>query len=139
MSDQGPIVVELAARGAGFKVFTEILPKITGIDTVQCSIEMALGKSPNINTSEAFLCASLVFIPPLIGRLKHVSGVNEARCMSSIYEVKMHKKIGDVLRPLRSGADRAGHVLAFDKDALKCINSAKRALNMIKLEVEELR
>ena len=54
LSDQGPIVVELAARGAGFKVFTEILPKITGIDTVQCSIEMALGKSPNINTSEAF-------------------------------------------------------------------------------------
>lgn len=135
MSSDGPVIVELAARGAGFRVFTEILPMITGIDTIQCSLECALGKATSLVNGKYLLSASLIFISPKEGLLRGINGIKEAISMDSIYEVEIYKKVGDRLCSLRSGSDRLGHILAFDVDPEKCRNSATQALNMIKVDV----
>ncbi len=135
-SAKGPMVVELAARGAGFKVFTEILPKIKGISTTRASIQAALGVKPDLTLNNIGSAASLTFIDPVPGLLKAVHGIKAARALPGVEEVAIYVRPGQRLQPLRSGADRAGHILVYDPDPGTCRETAREALAMIRLEVE---
>lgn len=132
----GPMVVELAARGAGFKVFTEILPKVTGLSTARASIDAALGKSPGLEVKSRGSAASLIFLDPVPGVLKAVVGLDGACALPGVAEVVLYVRPGQLLNPLRSGADRAGHILVYDQDAAACRATARKALGLIQLEVE---
>ncbi len=132
-SPEGPMIVELAARGAGFKVFTEMLPRVTGISTARASIQAALGQEPELQRQHEGHGASLVFIDPVPGEFLHAEGVEEARALPGIREVALYPKAGDVLRELRSGSDRAGHILAYAPDPAACRATAQAALDQIHL------
>lgn len=133
----GPVLIELAARGAGFKVFTEILPSITGKSMVQASIDTALGKQPDLKRKASELtAASLVFISPVDGVLKSVRGLEAASALSGVEEVVLYTKLGQRMNPLRSGSDRAGHVIVYNKDPAICRSTAHEAIKLIQLDVE---
>lgn len=130
-SDDDLYVVELAARGAGFKVFSEILPEVTGVNTSQVAIEYALGKTPNIQP-KGVRCATLRFLHGHNGTLHSITGLDAARSIPGVSEVEIYAQPGDTIRELRSGADRIGHVLTYSTsiddsnqaslDALQTIN-----------------
>jgi biotin carboxylase len=105
MTADGPHLVEVAARGAGFHVFSEIAPWVTGVDTVSAQIDLAYGLRP---AAEGRLerAAILDFprVPP--GRITAISGVDEIHAHPGIMFFELFRKVGDVVGPLRSGADR---------------------------------
>lgn len=134
-SPQGPMIVELAARGAGFKVFTEMLPKVTGLSTARASIQAALGRRPDLEAKGNSMAASLVFIDPVPGVFQTATGVDKARALPGVSEVVIYAKQGQRLNELRSGSDRAGHVLVYGEDAATCRSMADNALSLIQLNV----
>jgi biotin carboxylase len=133
---RGPMIVELAARGAGFKVFTEMLPRVTGLSTARASIEAALGKLATLTFKPEASAASLVFIDPVPGLFKAAHGLEDARALPGVAEAVLYTHPGQKMNLLRSGSDRAGHILVYDQDASRCRTTAQKALDLIRLEVE---
>lgn len=136
-SPQGPMIVELAARGAGFKVFTEMLPRVTGISTALASVTASLGEAPDLTPKHAGMAASLVFIDPVPGIFRAAHGVDAARALPGVSEVVIYPVPGQRMNELRSGSDRAGHVLAYGADAATCQSTARQALATIRLETAD--
>lgn len=135
-SDKGPVVVELAARGAGFRVFTNILPYVTGIDTIDVQLRLALGESINIAVKEPLKGAVITFLSPIPGRLKCVNGIDEARQVLGVQEVEVYIKPGEIMGKLTCGADRIGHMIVFGENREDADSRARLAMSLIKLEVE---
>jgi biotin carboxylase len=134
-SPDGPMIVELAARGAGFKVFTEMLPRVTGLSTATASVQAGLGKDPNLQSQHPGEAASLVFIDPKPGTFVRAEGLDEARAFPGVSEVVIYPKAGQQLHALRSGSDRAGHILVYAPDALTCRATAEAAQAQIHVVV----
>jgi biotin carboxylase len=133
MSPRGPMIVELAARGAGFKVFTKILPRVTGISTAIASVQSCLGHEPDLRPGSFTQAASLVFIDPVPGTFAAAEGLDSARALPGISEIDIYPQPGQKLNSLRSGSDRAGHILAYASDAPTCRRTAQQALDQIHL------
>ena len=133
MSPQGPMIVEVAARGAGFKVFTEMLPRVTGISIALASVQACLGHEPDLSNGSVTKAASLVFIDPVPGTFVAVEGVEIGRALPGISEIVIYPKPGQIMNPLRSGLDRAGHILAYAADVSTCRRTVLQALDLIHL------
>ena len=135
MTSEGPKMVELAARGPGFKVFTEIIPYVTGVDVVEGVIKLALGEEPDLNTTTN-RGAVLKFIGAKPGRIKEIKGLNTIKNIKGIYDFEIYLNINDEVRPLTCGDDRIGHIIAFSDtrdNALKIIEMVEKVL---RIEVE---
>jgi len=111
MTSEGPIPVELAARGPGFKVFTDILPIITGVDLLKAHIDVALGNLLDL-TFDQKMSAAIRFFSATDGSVKDVKGIEEVKLMPGIHDIEIYVKEGDKVKSLTSGADRIGHVIA---------------------------
>jgi biotin carboxylase len=109
---QGPKMVELAARGPGFKVFTTMIPWSGGVDVVSEFVKIAIGEIPDIRMSLS-RGAVLVFPQAKPGKVVSVKGVDAACAVPNIVDLKIYVKPGDTIYPLRSGADRIGHIIAL--------------------------
>lgn len=114
-SKMGPMVVEIAARGAGFKVFTEIIPLLTDVDTVDIQIKMALGLNVSINEGYKYLKRGAVinFFSSNGGVFEGVDGIDKARSRVGVKEISIYPSPGDYVERLRCGADRIGHLIAY--------------------------
>lgn len=135
-SNKGPIVVELAARGAGFRVFTNILPHVTGIDTVDVQLRLALGETVVISAKEPLKGAVIAFLSPKPGKLKFIEGLDQAREVPGVQEAEVYIETGAVMGKLKCGADRIGHLIVFGENRQEAEEHAMLALSLIKLGVE---
>lgn len=135
LTPDGPRVVELAARGAGFHVYSGILPHVTGVDTLGAVISAACGQAPNLRVSK-LKGAVLRFFPVTAGVVRSVEGLAETRALAGVYDADCYVKPGDVLAGLRSGADRIGHVIAFGDDRAAATVTANRAQEMLKVHAD---
>ena len=132
-SPHGPMVVELAARGAGAKIFTDILPRVAGLSTARATVQTSLGETPDLRCAAAGTAASLVFVDPLPGIFQRADGVERARAVRGVAEVEIYLRAGDTMNQLRSGADRVGHVIAYDPDPARCRAAALEARALIRV------
>lgn len=132
VTPQGPMMVELAARGPGFKVFTGMLPWVTGIDGVGELIRLSVG-APTGFTSPQARGAVLRFPEVAPGRVARIAGVEAARSIRGVTELEIYCLEGDTIRPLASGADRIGHIIALAETrraALTAVSAAEAALTI---------
>lgn len=135
-SVRGPVVVELAARGAGFRVFTNILPYVTGLDTVNVQLQSALGMPVQIEPKVSPRGAAIIFLSPTPGKLKSVEGLDKARAVQGVQEAEVYIQPGTVMGELKCGADRIGHLIVFAENRQEVERRASQALSLIKIEVE---
>jgi len=130
VTDSDVKVVELAARGAGFRVFTDMVPWVTGVDTLEQLIKLSVGKEPDFTVTQS-RAAILRFPEAESGVVTSVSGVEIARHLPGIFDLEIYVKPGDVVRPLTSGSDRVGHIIAMAgtrADALAITRQAEQSI-----------
>lgn len=135
IAKNGPILVEFAARGAGFNVFDIILPHVSGIDTVHSQIKQCLGQRPVFN--ELILkAAHLVFISSDIdGVIKRIHGEEKIKEIADITKYRLFFKEGDSVKKLSSGSDRLGYLLSLTEDLSSCRKAIDLAKEYLKLEI----
>jgi biotin carboxylase len=135
VTPKGPMMVELAARGPGFKVFTEMIPWVTGIDTVRELIRLSVGETPNF--SNPLQRGAVLRFPEVApGRVRHISGVESARSIPSITDLEVYCREGDIVRPLTSGADRVGHIIAMAETRAAAHAAVRESEQLIHIHTE---
>lgn len=135
LANDGPIMVEVAARGAGFNVFTKILPFVTGIDTIDFQIKLSVGDKINLKQfiRSNLKGASIHFLSPVPGIFKCLKNYEKLIKNESINELKIYIKDGDEMNLLRSGADRIGHLLVFSDNRKDAETKSKEIINQLKV------
>ena len=136
MTDRGPMLVEVAARGGGFGIFSDIVPFVSGVDIVKECIKIAMGYEVNIS-SKYSRAAVLRFFSFPQGKIKKITGLQEARKIKGIYLIELAARAGERVKPITSDGSRHGHIVAFAETREEAICRADLAEATIKFEIAE--
>jgi biotin carboxylase len=128
-------IVETAARGAGFNVFTTMLPLVSGVDPVEATIRMALGEHPTVAPTEN-RSAILSFFNVSPGVLRRVAGLERARRLPGVIEIVVTIEPGDRIHTYRSGDDRIGYFIVHGDTRDEAESLARRVLKNVRFEVD---
>ena len=134
ITPEGPKVVEMAARGPGFKVFTEIIPFVTGVDVLAAQIQLPFVKDITLKPVLPLKGACIRFFAGKDGTVRRVSGVEKAGKLPGVYDLQVYVKTGDRAKELTSGPDRLGHVITFADSRARACEIADRVFSMVHIE-----
>ena len=133
----GPQVIEVAARlGGGHDA--ELVHTALGVDLNGLAIDAALGEpiwSAALQTVPQVGGAVVRFLVPPEGVLQEVEGVEEARAIEGVQDVRIYRELGHVFGPFQRGADRAGAVLATGESREEALDRADEAARLIRFKV----
>ncbi|MFC2076592.1 ATP-grasp domain-containing protein [candidate division KSB1 bacterium] len=114
ITPDGPRIGEITVRLSGGYHCQHTTYLATGMNNVRAAIDIALGQEP----SERDLIpvwhryAGERALLPGYGRIKSISGYDEAERIRGVKKLFCHVKPGDVLKPLTSNMGKAGNVVA---------------------------
>lgn len=136
VTPKGPMMVELAARGPGFKVFTDMIPWSSGIDVLANLIALSLGEATSF-PAPLERGSVLLFPPARPGRVRAVTGVEAGRAVPHVVDLEIYVKPGESVRLLTSGSDRVGHIIALADTREAAETAARTAERAVTIAVEE--
>ena len=138
LGPDGPVVMEVAARlGGGHDA--ELCAAATGVDLNAMAVAFALGEDADVSPLHGFRPeggAAVVFLVPPVGRLAAVEGVTEAEALPGVRWARVYRRPGQVLGPLRRGADRAGAVLTTGNDRDEALERGRRAADAVRFRID---
>ena len=127
----GPRVMEVAARlGGGHDA--EVCRVAIGIDLSSLAVSAALGEQVEVGAARPRPGACVRFLVPPEGELLAVEGVEEALAEPGVVDAGVYRRPGWVFGPLRTGADRAGYVIASGDSRDDALSRAARAGDRIR-------
>lgn len=131
-------LIEIAARGGGTQISSDIVPWVSGIDYQRLYLNAAIDcKVDAIAMPLANRCALLEFfdLPP--GRISSIEGCREALAMPGVMSVVVKCTTGARIADVSDDTTRPGYFIigADDRDALT--NLRHRVLNTMRLEVTQ--
>ena len=133
----GPQVIEVAARlGGGHDA--ELVHAALGVDLNGLALQAALGESiwsAALHVVPQVGGAVVRFLVPPEGVLEEVEGVDEARGVEGVQEVRVYREPGHVFGPFLRAADRAGAVLAVGDSRDDALQRADEAVRLIRFTV----
>ncbi len=136
VTPDGPRLIEVAARGGGYRVFSDIVRLVSGVDIVRESVKIALGMEPKLNPIRQ-LAAELRFLRPMTrGRVRAIRGVEEARWVNGIVDVVIELKVGDMLKRITRDEERPGYVIAVGTSRAQVKARASAVEKLIRFEVD---
>ena len=139
VGEQGPLVVELAARlGGGHDA--ELVEAALGIELNGLALAAALGETidPQALVSRALVggaCTRFLIAPE--GELIVVHGAEEAGALEGVKRIRLYREPGYMLTPFRSRSDRAGSLLVLGPDRERAVERAREAADLIRFEVAD--
>ena len=80
--------------------------------------------------------SAVVFLVPPVGTLVAVEGVDDAEAVEGVRWVRVYRRPGHVFGSLRTGADRAGAVLATGSSRDEALERARRAADAVRFRVD---
>lgn len=136
VTEEGPKIVEIAARLGGDFITSRLVPLSTGVNMVKASVEMELGEEVQIDARMSQGAAIRFFSAQDEGKVKAICGVQEALEGRGVEEVVIYVKPGDEVKPLHSSNDRIGHVIAVGKNADEAWKNVEEAYAQIRVVLE---
>ncbi len=134
ITNEGPKIIELAARLGGDFITSRLVPLSTGVDMVGNSVLQAV-KQP-IDLSIKFNRGSAIrFVFAQSGMITGIEGVESAESIEGVQEVAIYKQKGDRVFGLESSDGRIGHVIASAETPEQAIAICERAKSAIQIEV----
>jgi hypothetical protein len=76
------------------------------------------------------------FLVPPVGTLRSVRGIDDAERVDGVEWVRVYRRPGFDLGPLRRGADRAGALLVRGSSRADALDRADRAAALVRFAVE---
>jgi biotin carboxylase len=139
--DGGVSVLGAAARVPGGRL-AELVRHAVGIDLVELALRFALGEEifeedamPRRSepVSLRYLTAAPGQLPT--GRVARIGALGPVLSADGVVAAETYLSPGDVVRPLRSAADRYGHVIATGPTTVEALDNADRAAALVVVEV----
>lgn len=129
----GPKIVEIGARLGGW-IAADMVPLATGVDMVKESINIAMGDEPNFKQKFSRGVALKVFNSKC-GKVSSIDGEEKVKKAKGIAIAEIYIKKGDIIKPLHSGFDRIGRVVAVGDNREIAVQRAENAIKLLEVEV----
>lgn len=135
-----PFIIEVTARTSGGFDSQYRKPYSFGIDIIKATIDIACGLEldffdliPKWNKwSKTFT----KFHPP--GKIKKISGINEALSIPNIRNIFITAKEGDIVEGFKHCAHRTNHIIAVGNTLEQLNRAVTQCLNTVSIEVENV-
>ncbi len=135
VTEEGPKIVEIAARLGGDYITARLVPLSTGVDMVGNSIALALQQPINI-TPTLNHGSAIRFIGGRKGIVRDININPDVYSLQGLDEIKVYVHPGDEVNDLHSSNDRIGHVIAYGNDADEAVRIAEKALEYVNIEIQ---
>lgn len=135
VTEEGPKIVELAARLGGDFITSKLVPLSTGVDLVGASVLLATGQEPDL-TSKWRKGSAIHFIQGREGVIKDIETDDALSRLEGVVETAFYKKAGDAVHGTKSSNDRLGHIITVGETAKEALEIGKRALAMVRVIYE---
>lgn len=135
ITSQGPRLIEIAARGCGARIATNLLPELTGVDLLELRLRQALGEvvqMPKVRTDLFGICRFFDFKP---GTVRNVGSKQEAASIDGVVHLDFELNVGDCLQSVVSGDQRPGFVLAKANSRARAIEIADEVTRVLAVDM----
>lgn len=130
VTEEGPKIVELAARLGGDFITSKLVPLSTGVDMVGASVLLATGEK--VNLAHRWQKGSAIhFIQGKEGVIRRIEIDEALSHMPGVEEVVLYKKAGDAVIGTRSSNDRLGHIITVGETAEEAMEIGRKGLERI--------
>lgn len=134
----GAMLFETAARlGGGFDA--DVTRMASGVDLYARLLGVALGdrdleRAGQVTRNRP---AMVRFLAPRPGKLRELSGLEQARAVSGVHDVAVYPREGDLVPALSDAAKRVGHILVEADTREQLLARAQQAEQCIRMVVED--
>jgi biotin carboxylase len=133
VAKDGPKMVELGSRMGGGCITTHLVPLSTGIDMIECVMDMTLGLEPDL-MPKFNKGSALRHIVGVEGIIESIKGINDAQNIPGVIEVTMLKDVGSECHYFKNGSDRVGYVIAQGENTADAIAICENAIDKITIK-----
>lgn len=134
ITKDGPKIIELGARLGGDNITTHLTPLSTGVDMVECCINIAMGMAVNLNT-RMNRGSAIRYFPLEKGKIKNIEGVERAQKIPGVVQVSIVHGVGESVNGIKNSGDRVGFVITEGDDAKAAVDAAMQGVAAVKFEV----
>lgn len=136
LSDEGPKVIEIAARLSGGWMSSDQIPLATGVDIVGAAIRIALGEPVDPVALEPKMqkgVAIRYFFPPAgrITAIKHRDWIGQ---QPWLYRLGFFAAPGERIEAVTDHTRRAGYVITTGENRAAAVTHAQQAVNSVIIE-----
>lgn len=135
VTEEGPKIVELAARLGGDFITSKLVPLSTGVDMVGASVLLATGEKVSLERRWD-KGAAIHFIQGKEGVIKNIEIDDALYELKGVEEAVLYKKAGEIVHATRSSNDRIGHIITVGENAQEALETGRKALGFVRVEVE---
>lgn len=135
VTEDGPKIVELAARLGGDYITSRLVPLSTGVDMVSASVLLAIGEGVELERKWN-RGAAIHFIQGGEGIIKSIAIDEEIHALKGVEEIVIDKKAGDAVHGTKSSNDRLGYIITVCESAAEAMEAGRKALGYIHVEYE---
>ncbi len=135
-------LIEIAARGGGTKIASDIVPYLSGVDNYKILIQTALddldSEKINIQLDDISKkkCAILEFldIESHGKKIKEIRGIEEIQQIPEVVDFCLEFKKGDVVEKAQDDRSRVGYFIVCAEDRQKVIEIEEKVKSTLKIE-----
>lgn len=136
VTPSGPVVVEVAARGGGYRIFSDIIQGLSGVDPVGAVIDLAIGRVPEVTPTRARAAVLRFFNPAVTGMLSALDGVDEAKRIPGVLDVVVEVKVGEPVGDITRDGERPGYIITIADTRERALAAADRAERAVRFTIE---
>jgi len=138
--DENIFIVEIAGRGPGSKIYTEIIPHVSGIYPDRLQVMHSLGCLPAKIVRKSPLKGATIwwFGSQQRARIKKFVGIEKVKDVPDVFECRMYKKEGEIVNKCISGEGRIGQLITMSETLENAIEAQKIALETFRIELNVL-
>lgn len=128
--DGKPYIIDVGIRNGQNLIASHIVPYSRGVDELNNSIDLCLGKSVEAHPSKkVFISSRLLIYAP--GEITEIKPYKELIGQNHIVDIIMRKKAGDMLPRYEMKADICGWVLTYGETPEEALNYSNKAWNLL--------
>ena len=139
VTPDGPVVVEVAARGGGYRIFSDIIVGLSGVDPVEAVIDLAMGLKPDVRPTRARAAVLRFFNPPVTGLLTALEGVDAAKAIPNVFDVVVEAQVGRMLGGITRDGERPGYIVTLADTRAEALAAADAAERAVKFTIDPAR
>lgn len=130
-------LIEIAARGGGTKISSDIVPVMSGINSNEILLRYLNGE----NTDYEIKCDSdkyaiLKFFNFKQGKVKKISGVKEVKDWNNVLDIKIKVKEGDIINKPEDDSERSGYYIATSDSKSELEKLCNKIESAIRIDYE---
>lgn len=106
-------LIEIAARGGGTKISSDIVPLVSGINSNEILLDVLSGDFEKIVRKPHHECAVLGFFDFKPGKVVEILGLEEAYALPGVHDLGLDVNVGDQLGQAKDDRSRCGYYIVY--------------------------